>query len=502
MKINFIDTFIVLGYLVALLLIGFYLSFKVRNPNDFMLAGKSLPGWALAFSICATYLSNLSFVGLAGKAFAGNWSILMLFIPAPIIIYFVGKYVIPFYRSTGHISCFSHFEERFGSWAALYGSICFVLFGIFRIGTIIYLMSLVLSSIISIDIYWLIIFIGTITVVYTYAGGLESVVWTDVIQAIIMMVAPIFVLYHVFTHMPEGVGQVFEIANQHNKFSLGSLSFDFSQKGLWVTAILGITMFAQDLTINQNCVQRYLAAKSNKDASSSLWTSIWMMMGINSAILLIGTSLFAFYTVHPELSELEGAFTMKADNIFPHFIVTHLPTGLKGLLITAILASAMSSIDSALNSLSTVYTTNIYHRYMNRHPGSGKTMTALHLSSVVAGAIAILLGLMMNHLTSIIDVWFTASTILGGGTLGLFLLGFFFKKSNKRGAIYGTVFSTLLTAWMVLSPKLAWLPKYLVNPFDGFMTAIGGALSLLIVGVIFSNKTKKKKSLEPEYSRA
>lgn len=487
MTLSTIDFYVIFVYLMSVLAIGFYFSSKNDHPNIFMVADRSLPGWLLGFSIFATQISNITLIGTTGRAFSANWAPLAMEIALPLAIFITCKYFIPFHRKNNSVSAYAHLGERFGPWATMYGVLSYVLTQTFRMATIMYLISLALTSILNVNQYNIILITGVVVIAYTYSGGIKAVIWTDFLQGIVLLGGVLVSIVYILFKMPEGVSRVFQIANEHDKFSLGSLSFTFSEPGFWLMIFLGLTMYLQDFGINQSYVQRYISAKSDKEAKNSLWFTLLLIVPLMIFIFFLGTSLFSFYKAQPELSLAEGVFSMKVDSIYPHFIASHLPQGLRGILLAAILAAAMSSIDSSLNGIATLFYSDIYLKYLNRHPGREKGMRILHRTSIIGGIVAVGIALSMTKIKSIWDVWFTVSTVLGGAVLGLFLLGMISKRVNNVSAIIGVSLGVFSIAWMTFSPKMTFLPSVLVNPFHGLMTGILGTLVIVLCGLVWSS---------------
>lgn len=489
------DIVIIALYLGGVLSIGYHFAHKNDNPEEFMVAKRSLPGWLLGFSIFATQISNITLISTTGKAFSENWAPLAMKIALPIAIIISCKYFIPFYRKNHSVSAYTHLERRFGPWATIYAVVSYMIVQTFRMSTIMYLISLSLASVLNIDQIGIILATGVVVIIYTYVGGIEAVIWTDFWQGIILVGGVIVSIGYILLNMPEGPSQVMAIACEHSKFSLGSFSFVFSEPGFWVMLFLGLTMYLQDFGVNQTYIQRYISAKSDVEAKRSLWMTLILIVPLMVLVFLLGTCLFSFYTAQPELSAMEGVFEMKVDNIYPHFIATQLPFGIKGLILAAILASAMSSIDSSLNGIATLFFTDIYLRYKNKHPGKEKSMKILHRVSIISGIIAIGVAISMLRIKSIWDVWFTTSTILGGAVFGIFMLGFISKKVNNAAAIVGSILGIFSIIWMTFSCKIDCLPKVLVNPFHDLMTGVIGTLVIIGSGLLYSRFFLKNQNL-------
>ena len=223
-------------------------------------------------------------------------------------------------------------EQRFGPWARIYVSMCYLLTQLMRIGTILYLLALTLNAIVGWDIITIIILTGVVVAIYSMLGGITAVLWTDAIQGIILIVGAVVCVVYILFSMPDGPGQVIDIAFSNEKFGLGSFDLDLSDSTFWVVLIYGIFINLQNYGVDQNYVQRYMASKSEKAAQRSALIGGLIYVPVSALFLFIGTALFAYYNAADSLPiELQDA--TKSDRVFPYFIVNALPAGLSGLLV-------------------------------------------------------------------------------------------------------------------------------------------------------------------------
>ena len=318
----------------------------------------------------------------------------------PLAAWVATKYFVPFYRRSGEISAYTHFENRFGPWARTYAVICFLLTQLARIGSVFFGIALTLQALTGYGMAIIMIVMGICIIIYTVAGGMEAIIWTEVVQAILKTSGAILILYLVIKGMPGGVSKIVEIGQQDHKFSLGGFSANLTKSTFWVILLYGFFINLNNFGIDQNYVQRYHTASSEKGAAKSVWLCVRLYVPISLLFFIIGTSLYAYYQVHPELTEIirlqaaaerlpssathamitKTAASLKpsdfGDKIMPHFMVTQLPIGALGLIISAILAAAMSTISSGMNASATVFTEDIYKRYFNR--GCGRKEAAFH----------------------------------------------------------------------------------------------------------------------------
>jgi SSS family solute:Na+ symporter len=266
-----IDWIVLVVYFAGTMSIGFYFYRKSRSCDAFMAAGRSLPGWACGLSILATYLSSISFLALPGKAYSANWNPFVFSLSLPIATWVAVKFFMPYYRRTGDVSAYAHLEHRFGPWARAYASFFYILTQLARMGVVMYLMALPLSVLVQKDLRWIIVFTGLSVTVYAFVGGIVAVIWADAMQAIVLMVGAVVCSVVLLFNMPEGPGQFLQIAAEHQKFSLGSFGLTWREPTFWVVLAYGLAINLQNFGIDQSYVQRYIAAKSEREAAKSVW---------------------------------------------------------------------------------------------------------------------------------------------------------------------------------------------------------------------------------------
>lgn len=476
-----LDLAVLLAYLVGVTGFGCWFYWRNQNSERYMSAGRSLPGWAVGLSIFGSYVSSISFLANPGKAFGGDWSAFVFALPLPLAVWVAVKWFVPFYRRSGEMSAYTHLEHRFGPWARSYAVTCYLLTQIARLGTILYLLALALVPLTGWDIRLIILGVGAIVVIYPLLGGTEAVVWTGVVQALVLIGGATVCVTSLIMGMPEGPGQVFQIAAAHDKFSLGSLQASLSYPTIWVMLLFGFIGNLQSFAVEQGYVQRYITARSDRDAARSVWFGAMLYVPISAAFFFIGTALYAFYQTRPELLPAALDAVNRPDAVFPHYISQQLPAGFAGLVIAGLCAAAM---DSNLNSMATLFLRDVYQRHLRPGSGEREAMRVLHGSSFVFGALSVGAALAMIHIKSALDMWWELAAIFGGGLLGLFLLGFISKRADNRAALAGVGAGLLVITWMTLSPHQSWLPEHLRSPFHGFLVTVFGTLTILGVGLV------------------
>ena len=368
MALPFLDICVILVYMLGTVGLGCWFYFKSRSPEGFTSAGGDIPSIVVGLSIFGTYVSSISFLALPGKAFVSNWNVFALSITTPLAAWIAVKWFVPFYRKVGAISAYSHLEDRFGTWARVYASLCYMLTQVARMGSVLFLLALPLHHLLGWDVRLIIIAVGGLTALYSMIGGIAGVIWTDAVQSVILIAGAVTCAVLLLCNMPEGPGQIFRIAAENQKFSWGSWSLtDLQTSTFWVVFWYGMAINLQNFGIDQNYVQRYHTARSDAEAKKSVWLGAILYLPISAFFLFIGTALFAFYTARPELitdPQLAADIASgKGDGVFPFFIVHQLPVGVTGLLIAAILAAAMSTIGTSMNGCATLTLSDFYTRF-------------------------------------------------------------------------------------------------------------------------------------------
>ena len=536
------DIVVLVVYLAAVVAFGCWFVRRSRSTEGFMAAGRSLPGWAVGMSIFGTYLSSNTFIGVPGKAFGSNWNSFVFSLSLPIAAPIAVWFFVPFYRRSGEISAYHHLEKRFGTWARVVVMVCYLLTQVVRTGAILLGVAIGLNALIgqnivalhgllgldagtgwdpsSINMALIIVATGALVTLYTLVGGIEAVIWTDVAQSIVLMIGAVVVASMLLFGIPGGAREVFAIAAEHDKFSLGSFGSSLAESTFWVVLMYGVVMNLNNFGIDQSFVQRYHTARSDREAAKSVWIGGLMYLPVAALFFFIGTSLFAYYEKQPHMLDdvrvaaaseklaekritpdqpgYQRALTDEVaalepsdlgDNVLPHFIVTKLPKGMAGLLIAAIFAAAMSSIDTSLNSSATIVLSDFHKRFFRPRAGERESMAVLYLSTLLFGALGTGIALSLIGVDSILDAWWYLSGIFAGGMLGLFLLGITSRTARNPAAVTGLIAGLLVTVTVVVlqKPKLPGLPPWPEwipdSPVHKLLIPVLGSATIVLVSV-------------------
>ena len=228
---------VVLGlYFAAMLGVGwyFYRSGRSSTAAGFTKADGAMPGWVVGLSILATYVSSISFLALPGRAFAGNWNAFVFSLSLPLALWVAARWFVPYYRATGEVSAYSHLETRFGPWARVYAGVCYLLTQLARMGSVMFLMALPMHLLLGWEMHWIILLTGVSVIIYTMLGGIVAVMWSDAVQAIILMAGALLCLLILVAGLPDGAVAGWDHAVAHDKFSLGSFGASLGESTFWV----------------------------------------------------------------------------------------------------------------------------------------------------------------------------------------------------------------------------------------------------------------------------
>lgn len=493
-SLNGTDLLVFFLYMIGIVLFGASFYRKNKTKEAFMVGNRNIPSWVIAMSIFATFISSISFLALPAKAYATNWNAFVFSLTIPVALFFSWKFFIPLYRNVNSVSAYSYLEKRFGRWARLYASVCYLLTQVMRMGTILFLLALPLHLLLGWDIITIILCTGVAVTIYSMLGGIQAVVWTDAVQGIILIAGALVCLILLLFSMPEGPVQAWNIALEDGKMSLGSFNLaDWTSSTFWVVFAYGIFINLQNYGIDQNYVQRYMSARSEREAKSSAMFGGLLYLPVSFLFFLIGAALYAYYQVNITELPADIAVAGMEDRIFPFFIVNKLPVGLTGILIASIFAAGMSTISTSLNSGATIILTDFFQSE-KRNLSSRKSMLILYLSTVIITVSGVIIAVLMIQVKSVLDAWWDLASIFSGGMLGLFLLGYFSKRATSMNAAIAVSVGILVILWMSLSPVyfntegLICLRSHLHTQ----LTIVTGTTVIFLTGFLLSKFCVKK----------
>jgi solute:Na+ symporter, SSS family len=489
---HYADWVVLAIYIVVMIAIGVWANRRQTDTEAYFVGNRNVRWWAAGLSIIATSFSAASILGVPGYAYATDMWYLQYQLGDILAAIIVILLFIPFFHKVrGLTTAYEYLEVRFDTKTRLLGSTLFIMTVLLRAGTLLFGAALLFSAVAPTNFFPFlnsveeaVVIFGMIAIVYTVMGGISAVIWTDVIQFSIMSIGIIASMAVVVLATPGGWEVAFAEAGQAGKLDIINVEEPFGGRGL-VTAIFGYGLLALSLFgTNQQPVQRYMTVKNPREAQGALLLGVGAgAIGVTLSLLL-GVFLYIFYVHFPGL--LPDEFT--PDQVMPHFVNTQVPPILTGALVAAVFAAAMSSLDSALNSLAAAATVDFLKRFRPDVSDAGR-LTFAKFVVVTAGIIGIGVGIYSARTEApLIDLILTFMGYFAGGLLGLFLLGMLTRRANGHGAFIGAITGTLVVLMVTENdfplPRLFEWFGFAPIPFI-WSTAVGLVVTL-VVGYLVS----------------
>jgi len=465
-------------YAISMLGVGvFFMRRGRRNSEDYFKGGGRIPWWVNGFSIYATMLSSITFTAVPAMTYISDLRYypgsLMILVMAVVVIHFY----IPFFRSLNLTSAYEYLEARFSLGVRLFASAAYILFMICRSMIVIYLPALMLYAVAGVNMYLSILLVGLVTVTYSTIGGIEGVVWSDFLQALILVGGAVLAFCWLI-HGAGGFETAYTVARDAGKLRLVDASFDWSRPTLWVVILGGIAQNLSQYTSDQTVVQRYLTTKTSEGAIRSMWLNGLLSVTILVLFYLLGTALFTFYRANPSQFDV----TLHSnDAIFPTFMITQLPRGVAGLLIAAVFSATMSTLSSCFNSTGAIVVSDFAKRFFA--PTEKQAWCTACVSTAVTGLFATLLALLLAATPDIKCVFDISYQVIGlfiGGLGGLFFAGIFLPRVSAKAvglglvAAYGT--NLILAYGDVVGLHFVHKPHVLLYGAIGLAVSVGSSL--------------------------
>jgi SSS family solute:Na+ symporter len=459
--LKIIDWIIVAAYFAFVIWLGSRFARRQTSSDRYFLGNRSLPGWAVGMSIFATIISSLSFLALPGKAFKDDLQYLVTIASVPIAAIIATSFIIPLFRQTIKLSAYEYLEKRFGLLARFYGNSIFLITNYFKMSLVLYLLCLAIAGITGWNLYVLILLVGLATTTYTFFGGIEGVVWTDVTQGILLLGGGVISLLLMLFHSPAAPSEILTTAYNAGKFKLVSLDFQWSQVSVYVLLCFGFSLYMTRYGTDQTVVQRYLLSSSTRQARRSLWVSAIFLCVVWLVFMFIGVLLWVYYDLQPGL--LPDHVRARPDQVFAYFIGHELPSGVAGMILAGLFAASMSTLSSDLNSIASVLVDDFYNKIAKSSDDKWRLLFS-RISVLVIGFLSIFLALGLTRFTSMVEVFFVFSSVIAGGMMAMFFLGLFTRRGSRKGLYVGLAVGVVFIAWAALTnPSKAdnWLPEWL-----------------------------------------
>lgn len=465
-------------YLICMFAMGLYFSQRNDSTEKYFVGNRAFKGWVIGLSMLGTIISSATFLALPATAYVLDWRQMTANLMLPFVAVLAIIVFIPFFRRGKLTSAFEYLGERYGTAPRLYGTFSFIVLQLIRMAQILFLVSLPIQFLTGAPIEWVIIGAGLFIAFYTIAGGIEAVIWTDVIQAVILLVGGLVCFTLIAFDLPGGFGQIIEVGRANHKFSLGSFEWNLYERTFWTVSILGIINWLMIYSGDQNLVQRYVSASSMYEARKAtvIYSAIALPMWI--MFFFVGTSLFVYYAAFPD-STVAG---LEADQVLPYFILTKVPAGVAGIVIAAVLAAAMSSLDSGINAISTVSIIDFMKPHLAKNREDRYYLAAARLIAGLVTVLVILGAITFSKIEkeSMNDVSLIVTSVFGGCLMGLFILGFFSNRVDGKSATIAMALAILLNIYIGLG-FLDLLPKAITIGIHTYWVAatINGTFILL-----------------------
>lgn len=486
-----IDLIILIVYLLGVLFAGLYFSKKEMKGKEFFKGDGSIPWYVTSVSLFATLLSPISFLGLAGNSYEGTWYLFFAQLGLLIAIPFAIKFILPIFARMDIDTAYDYLERRFNSKGLrIISALLFIIFQLGRMSIIMYLPSFGLSAITGIDINILIILMGVVAMIYSYTGGIKSVLWTDFIQGIILIAGVVIALFILVRDIDGGFVSIFEQFQKGKFLASDQKLFDpnILKSSVFLLIVGSGLNILSSYASSQDLVQRFTTTQDIKKLNKMMYTNGILSLGISIVFYLIGTGLYVYYRIQ---NPTDPANDVLQDQIFIYFIAYKLPVGITGIILAAIYAASQSTISTGLNSVATSWTLDIQDKISKNMTDKKRTVIA-QMVSLFVGVFSIVVSIIMAHsdIKSAYE-WFNGFMGLVLGLLGgVFILGFVSKRANKKGAYAAFIVATLVMVFI----------KYKVSAdtVNYWSYSIISITVSLIVGYVVSVLTGKDEA--PEFT--
>jgi len=470
-----LDYLALIGYLVVIVGIGAYFSRRENTTDDYFLAGRRIPWWAASLSIFSTYLSAVTFMAIPAKAFTADWVTILvnlgIILVAPLTVFCF----VPFYRRLNVTTIYEYLEMRFSPAIRIYGSLSFVLLQLAKMGVFLLLPALALSTVTGFNVYASIIIMGVLCTLYTVLGGIEAVIWTDVLQSCVLIGGGLLCIGTIFAAEQFDFSNMMDVAVSAKKFHIFNMEGGINSSVFWVVIIGGFFIQMIPFTSDQVIAQRFLTTRDEKSAARSVWAHAGIVVPASLLFFGLGTALYVYYSSRPEM--LPGA-DVTNDVIVPWFIATRLPAGLAGLVIAGLFAATMSTVDSGMHSIATSLVNDV-HRKLRPDADDRQRLKMARILTVAAGLFGTISAVLISKMDpgSLWDMILLLVGLFGSSLCGVFLLGVFTRRASARGVALGVTASIVaLIVLRNLDPR----------PIHGLLTAAAGVLTCVVVGYLAS----------------
>ncbi len=532
-KLSAIDIFILVGAIAFNLSVGAFFARRQTGTKSYFLGGGTMPGWLVGFSITASMISAVTFLGIPGFSFKENWLWVLPNLSFLFLGFLCAYFIVPFFRKVNTPSGYAFLEQRYGVWARVYAAVGFMSFNMIRLGVVLYITGIALEEFIPFGqllqwsegamgaefpgllhepIFWVILLFGAVATIYTMCGGFEAVVWTDFFQSMLFIfggatLLPV-ILYGISQttdlSMFGSLQEIFSRAAAAGKLSFGSTEFTFHEidgrKTVWVMILSTLFMDASNYTTRQDLIQRYRAPKNLFHARMAVIIGACTVVPIWLYFNCLGTSLWAYYEINPDVT-VETFRNVVPEKIVPYFMAQYLPTGLKGFFLAAILTASLSTMAPMLNACTVTWVDDFYHRFIVRNKPDLHYMRVGRVSTCIIGIFMIVSALLIYAFRSqtLQNLQQTFAMICSMGLFGLFMVGFFSKRVGNRAAKYAAcVVVPLGLLWTAafFMKKDGMIPEWVWVPDIFWMTVLMNLIMIALALLFAAFLPKEKRNLD------
>jgi len=464
-----IDVLTITVYLAFMIGVGVYFSRRNRSTETYFVGNRGFAGWALGLSMLGTIVSSATFLALPAAAYVLDWRQFAVNFALPFVAVLAVLVFVPLFRHGRLTTAFEYLGRRYGRVPRLYGTAIFIVMQLIRSAQVLFLMALPIHFLTGLPIPAVIVGTGVFVAAYTVIGGITTVIWTTVVQTVIMLVGGLICVAYVLIALPGGLEQILEVGGAESKFSLGSFDWNFTERTFWTVLLLGVVNWLAIYGGDQNMVQRYAAARSTREARKAIAVYTALALPVWALFFFVGTSLFVFYRTFPN----EEVAALAADEVLPYFILNRIPTGLSGLIIAAIVAAAMSTLGACINAVSTVTVVDLLKPFLARNRSDRFYLVAALLAATAASALIISCAVFFSVIPkeSMNDISLIVTSIFGGCLMGLFMLGFFTRRVDAFAANWALVAAALLNVYLGLG-ALGMIPESVRVPIHSYWVGV------------------------------
>lgn len=520
-----LDWAILITYFVGIASAGPYFARRNKSTESFFVGNRQFPAWLLGLAMFATSISSITVVAFPGDAYKAAYLRWAPTLMLPFGILIGSKIFLPFYRRNKCTSAYEYLEARFGRGVRTYVSVAFIIGQIMRIATILYLVSLVFQQMTGATPYACILMGGGVIAIYAVLGGVHAIVWAQFLQAFLLWFGAILCFTMLVRGIDGGIGAAISIAWADGKFMLGDYNpatgqlekaawFALRDKSIIMLLIGGLAGWVYEYSANQNVVQKYVSAKDPKEAFKSIWICCACSVPTWAFFMFMGTCLYVFFKQHPDpqaAAILTGAGGAKPESILPYFCVSQLPSGLTGIVITGILAAAMSASSASISGIAAVFITDIYKPFIVKRAGEKHYVLAARIVSTLA-CLIMMGGAALFYRASDLtlqDLGMRLGAILGGGILGVYVLGFLTRRGTGRSVAIGIAATILFSLYMAIVEFMKITPEqmmeglncsrtvalWLLKPIHIYYVGLAGHLIAFVVAYLVSSIFEKPRDL-------